>query len=185
MLLLQVFAVVLRLVIGALFWLVGLLAAWVASTSTEVRLSKHYAGRPVRVFTALWAWPWSNEENGVDGLTGTPPAGWRDKVQGWSLRKIIWRWSALRNPQNNLRYVPVLSPSYDPKQIKSRTWGDGNFFVSQGVYSGLRLHVKAFGKDLRLWIGWKFRPGDENGIPSDDARLPRADFAFQIKKWDD
>lgn len=185
MLLLRILAIALALLIHAIAWVLGLPIVWLALDKTEVRLSTHYPGRPVRVFTPWWAWVWSNEENGVDGLTGSQPDGYLDRIKGWSIRKIIWRWSAIRNPQNNLRYVPVLSPSYDPKHIKSRTWGDGNYFITQGVYSSLRLHLKVFGRDLRFWIGWKYYPGDENGIPAGDNRTDRADFAFQLKRWDD
>jgi hypothetical protein len=125
-------------------------------------------------------WPWGNEEDGIDGLDGDPPAGWREWSGRHTSRERKIRWSAWRNPQNNLRYVPVLSPSFDPKHIKSRTWGDGNFLVTQGVYTSFLQHFGPF----RFWIGWKFKPGDENGIPADDTRLPRADFVLQFKRKD-
>lgn len=172
LLLLQVFAVVLRLVIGALFWLAGqVLVRWKAD-------DVYYSVGKLR-FISKWMWPWGNEENGVDGLTGNAPDGWREWAATKTQRERVIQWSAFRNPSNNLRYVPILSPSFDPKYIKSRTWSDGNYFVTQGVYSSLRLHLGKF----RFWIGWKFRPGDEKGISPQDTRLPRADFALQFKKW--
>lgn len=123
-------------------------------------------------------WPWGNEEDGVDGLDGNPPKGWREWADGKDKRDIVVKWSSWRNPQNNLRYVPVLSPKYAPTRMKAFTWGTGNFFVYQFPYSSLRLR---FG-ELRFWIGWKFKPEDVNGIPADDTRLPRADFTIQFKR---
>lgn len=186
MFLLRVIAVLGRLAVSAFFWLLGLLVVHFAATGKqEFRESKYYKGRQVLVFSnRLVQAIWGNEENGIAGGSGNPPAGWAEWAHVQEhYSTVIYKWSALRNPQNNLRYVPVLSPSYDSKLIKSRVWGDGNFLVTMGVYSSLLLKLKFRDRAFRFWIGWKLKPGDENGMSADDTRLPRADFVLQLKKW--
>lgn len=134
-----------------------------------------------------WAFLWSNEEDGIDGLRGgdAAQAWWMNKTGDWPDAKRIFAWSAFRNPVNNLRYVPVLSPKFRPARIYSigldheMQDGEGGwYFVWQGIYSGFRYETKS----RRCWIGWKFKPEDATGIDPHDTRLPRCDFALQFKR---
>lgn len=50
-----------------------------------------------------WSWLWDNDEDGV-----LPP--WYVAIHSnWTYSRIAFVWSALRNPVNNLRYVPGVS----------------------------------------------------------------------------
>lgn len=189
MTLIRTLVILLRLGVNAVFWLLGqILVRWQAN-KVHRRTSQKMA-RTVSAFDAQWMWPWGNEEDGVDGMPGDVRNDILLESQRWwidrkfsSRRARIIAWSANRNPQNNLRYVPVLSPRFYSEAMRVHTWGDGNFYVTMGVYSSLLLHLKVRGHEFRFWIGWKLKPGDEKGVPANDTRLPRADFALQFKRW--
>jgi hypothetical protein len=127
-------------------------------------------------------WVYGNEEDGIDGLRGGDEAQswWAAKTSGDSARRRIFKWSALRNCVNNLRYVPVLSPRFHPDLI-SYVGNDASFYIWQGAYSRLVLSLT----NTVLSIGWKFRPEDEHGIHADDTRLPRCDFGARRQKRDE
>lgn len=157
----------------------------ICAGSYRMRLS-HYFTREVLQFP-WWASLWSNAEDGVDGLRGGDPAQtwWAEKTKGWPTAKRIFIWSALRNPVNNLRYVPLLTPKFRPSRIYSigldheMQDGEGGwYFAWQGIYSCLRYETAHF----RFWIGWCFKPEDSKGIEATDTRLPRADFKLQLKR---
>lgn len=72
------------------------LCAYLALTTSLVR----YA--PIQHWPR-WAWLWDNDEDGV-----LPP--WYVAVKrGWPRARIAFYWTALRNPCNNLRYIPGVS----------------------------------------------------------------------------
>lgn len=188
----------LRVVLSILIWLLyalarffllylpGLALCWWQSKSIETRPSQYFPGRKLPQFKSRWMWLYGNEEDGVDGLRGGDPAQskWATESAGWSVRKRIWRWSALRNPLNNLRYVPLMTPKFHPDRIhfvgldhEMQDGEGGWFFIWQGLYSAFRFETKTH----RLWIGWCFKPQDTRGIPDNDTRLPRADFKAQLK----
>jgi len=144
-------------------------------------------------------WLWGNEEDGVYGplwwqhRTGTylsPSGGWRHKLRvAWS----AYRWSALRNPANNMRFIPWINPAIVPAHIQhipvwtwpatSPSYGSSlGWFCWQGVYSGLCLFPVIRGQQFRLWIGWKLKPEDRRGVPDTDMRKPRCGFAMQFKR---
>lgn len=137
-------------------------------------------------FKARWMWLYDNREDGVDGRRGGDPAQdwWMQRTKDRTLRERVFLWSALRNPVNNLRYVPIICPKFHPDQIGFYGTGDeppdgqsGWAYTWQGIYSG--LYIKR--PHLWFWIGWKLRPSDRNGISPTDTRLPRCDFATQLQ----
>lgn len=178
---------VMLLVIRLPLYLLGFpLIAW-QSKQVEVRPSRYFPNRRLLQFRARWMWLWGNEEDGVDGLRGgdSAQARWADETEDCSPRGRIFLWSAWRNPVNNIRYVPVLNPHFNSCQIRyigtdhepvagERGW----FYIWQGLYSAFRLETGR----RRVWVGWKFRPEDVNGVDPMDTRLPRADFALQWKR---
>jgi hypothetical protein len=136
-----------------------------------------------------WTWLWGNEEDGVDG-----PDWWRDRmgivpvVGKLSLRQRLvrswaaYRWSAFRNPVNNLRFIPYLNPVIVPTRIRHKLWGsNGAAFTWQGPYAGLLMFPVIRGRVFRFWLGWKLKPADAQGVAPDDMRRVRCGFAIQFK----
>lgn len=73
-----------------------------------------------------WAWIWDNQEDGV-------AAAWYLKAHPeWTFPHTVFMWSALRNPCNNLRYVPGVSKIGRP--LWRKTWGakPGGWYVQAG-----------------------------------------------------
>lgn len=71
--------------------------AYTKSWSFDIRAQK------VGGWSPSWAWLWSNEEDGVF-------AHWYEVAHPkWSPQRLAFMWTALRNPCNNLRYVPGVS----------------------------------------------------------------------------
>lgn len=149
-----------------------------------------YFPYPIDVWPGGWlTWIWGNEEDGISG-----PGWWKtrtntDLAPGRSLA-AMWadfRWSALRNPSNNIRFIPVVNPVIDPARVKyirtlpgARTWRAE--FTWQGIYSGLLVIFLFRGKSYRLWWGWKLKPEDRLGVSPDDVRSIRCGFATQLKE---
>jgi hypothetical protein len=63
-----------------------------------------------------WAWIWDNDEDGV------VPTWYRAEHPDWSFEKAAFRWSALRNSVNNLRYVRGVSGPGRPLLYRTWTW---------------------------------------------------------------
>jgi hypothetical protein len=174
------------------FWLAGVPLVWWQASNVEKRVSPAYAGpsgagRTLLQFRAWFMWPYCNYEDAVDGLRGGDPAqsGWALETRGLRSEQRIFKWSALRNPFNNLRYVPLLRPRFRPAWISAVGTGDeppdgqaGWAYVSMGVYTCLWI------KTPHRWIqiGWKIRASDAHGIDPGDTRLPRADFGTQLQQ---
>lgn len=76
-----------------------------------------------------WAWLWDNEEN------GTYPEWYLKANPTWSVARIEFTWSALRNSVNNFRRIPGVSKVGRP--LYYRTWLDngGQFYVKAGWLS--------------------------------------------------
>ena len=68
-----------------------------------------------------WAWVWGNDEDGSAGR-GLVPSSWR-----------AFKWSALRNPANNLRFIAGFSRPEGPYKV----W-----------------YFKAFGRPMYFHIGF-------------------------------
>jgi hypothetical protein len=155
----------------------------------RVRRSAQF-GRDVMQFPG-WAWLWNNQEDGVDGLRGGDPAQkwWADRTAGWSPARRIFTWAALRNPVDSLRFVPVINPRIDPAQARfvgmdhePAKGESGWYFAWQGVYSCFRWEFFFDGHFYRVWLGWKLKPEDRNGLHAGDVRTIRCDFAAQLKR---
>jgi hypothetical protein len=129
-------------------------------------------------------WLWGNEEDGVNG-----PLWWRNRtgvlpsVSGVALAQRLarawstYRWSAHRNPVNNLRFLPVVCPTINPTRIRSKQWDNG-FFCWQGVYAGVMHFPVIRGRVFRFWLGWKLKPEDAQGVPAEDFRATGCGLIF-------
>lgn len=165
--------------------------------TTKEEISK-VNGRTIINWKSRLFWVFSNQEDGLDGASE-----FRDKPLWF---RIIY-WSAIRNPANNLRFVPFLSLKIDPTKIKYVAYGlkpydntsfplgqipelyyydrDDYTFVTliwQGLYSNFRIQFKMFGRNWRFWIGWKIYIHDIYGINPDNYRYHGAGFATQLKR---
>jgi hypothetical protein len=144
--------------------------------------------RTVLQWRTLWLFgPWNNEEDGVDGLRGGDPAQswWAQSTANLSPQMRIWRWAAIRNPVDNLRFVPILNPKIDPKRVRfvgldhEPVKGEGGWYYAwMGAYSCIRYETRRW----RFWLGTKLKPEDRLGIADSDPRRIRADFALQLKR---
>lgn len=153
----------------------------------RVRASRHFQ-RNVMQFP-WWAWPYQNDEDGVDGLRGGDPAQqwWADKTAGWSVSRRIFIWSAFRNPVDSLRWIPLLNPVLDPARVRfigmdhEPAKGENGFYfawLAGTAYSCIRVERWGF----RFWLGTKLHPEDANGLQPGDVRAIRCDFAIQFKR---
>jgi hypothetical protein len=179
----------LRLIVLLLLAVPGLaLILWQAHR-VEVGASRRFPGRTVLRFLARWMAPYQNDEDGIDGLRGGDPAQqwWADKTAGWSPQKRIFVWSALRNPVDSLRWMPLLNPKLEPARVRYVGMGhepgkgeDGWYFawLAGTAYSCIRVERWGF----RAWLGWKLKPEDARGLHPDDPRAIRCDFACQLKR---
>jgi hypothetical protein len=170
-------------------WLVGIpICYYLARTKkSHVAYVSRY-DRTLRVWAPKWAWLWSNDEDGVDGLRGGDPDNfwWRDQTKDDWTR--LFHWSGWRNPVGNLRFVPLLSFKIDPSRVhfignadprnvvhlQDRPFMVGTF-VWQFPYSGLWLYLGKF----RFRIGWKLEPKDAQGLEENDYRRQGCGFTFQ------
>jgi len=153
----------------------------------EPRLSKRFERTTLQWRTPWLLGLWSNEEDGIDGLRGGDPNQdwWAEKTKNLSPQMRIWKWAALRNPVDNLRFVPILNPRIEPSKVHfvgldhEPAEGEGGwYFAWQGLYSCIRYETKQF----RIWLGWKIKPEDRLGLALDDPRAIRCDFAIQAKR---
>lgn len=157
-----------------------------ATHAWKSRQSKVY-GREFRKPTMLMAWRggwltwlWGNEEDGVTG-----PIWWGLQNAGKPLWLVAYRWSALRNASNNMRFIPVINPVIDPERIRWSMGGGHSWeviYTWQGIYSGIHVTFPARGTFYSLWLGWKLKPSDAVGVADTDMRKPRCGFALQLKR---
>ena len=158
----------------------------------EMRNSSISNNKIIRAFTCKFMWPWGNEEEGI-GVYGD---------QSWSTQLRIVYSECLRNPANNLRYVPFLSLKIDPNLIDfTGSFGSKSDNLSKetiykyddnkelfwsltccGLYSNIRFHFKLLDARYRFWLGWKIHPEDMFGISETSHRYASAGFATQFKK---
>lgn len=150
--------------------------------------SKRFPDRILLKFPHAFAL-YDNDEDGVDGIRGGDPAQqwWADKTAGWSPLRRIFVWSALRNPVDGLRWVPLLNPLIDPAKVRfvgmdhEPAKGEGGWYfawLSGTAYSCIRYETKRW----RFWLGNKIKPEDRHGLPEWDVRRIRCDFAIQLKR---
>jgi hypothetical protein len=67
-----------------------------------------------------WAWIWDNEIDGVYGPEN-PHTAWQ-----------AFYWTALRNPVNNLRFVPGVSKPGRPLWYRTWVWFGRQFYAKAG-----------------------------------------------------
>jgi hypothetical protein len=157
---------------------------------TTIRKSRVH-DRLIDVWSIPLMWIWGNEEDGI--CAGRQYCYFKSNT----LQTIYW--SALRNPVNNLRYVPYLSCIVNPSKIQFiGSFGDSDqkylpkeevlkydtkvphwFLCWQGLYSGFYWQFNLFGL-RRFWIGWKVYPGSIYKVP--EYQKHGAGFAAQLKK---
>jgi hypothetical protein len=163
------------------------------TTKTEISIIN---GRPILNWKYKLFWLWSNQEDGI--LAGEELLKYPNSI------RIIY-WSAIRNPANNLRFVPFFLVIPNPSKIKYKLYGkikdlqdniiettdltildsDKYRYITityQGLYSNLRIQFKMFGKIWRFWLGWKLLPGDILGLWELDYRRYGSGFATQFKR---
>lgn len=107
----------------------------------------------------LDAW-FGNREDGLIAFW------WRRDHPEWGEFRLAYTWF-LRNPLANLRYIKPFGFVPIPKKIRSidrRKDGFGWYLAWQGFYTCWMWQTKKF----KVWIGWKLKPEDVNGI--DDWR---------------
>lgn len=130
-------------------------------------------------------WLWDNDEDGIanDMYYKAP-----------NLFLQIIYWSCIRNPANNLRYVPLFGAKLSPEKIRYiGTFGSDKksaaaydikhplwFFCWDGFYSNIYILFNMGSVLYKFRIGWKIYPTYINGIPP--VRIPRAGFAIQLKR---
>lgn len=91
-----------------------------------------------------WAWLWANDEDGVYPT-------WYARVNPtWSMSRVSFVWTALRNPVNNLRFVRGVSVKGRP--LWRKTWGakPGGFYVSAG-WNGSGWPVLSLGRNFNAY----------------------------------
>lgn len=157
-------------------------------------------GREIVKWSAPLIWLWGNDEDGV--LGGRQYKDFKSDI----LQAIYW--TALRNPVNNLRFVPKLSCKINPMKVRfegtfASDYERGDirvdptelkirikmhdtkvphwFFAWQGIYSNFYWQFNLFGL-RRFWIGWKIYPTDIYGIVSTNYRYHGTGFAIQFKR---
>lgn len=157
--------------------------AWRRRPSKVFPFAPH-AGFPITAWRGGWlTWLWGNEEDGVTG-----PQWWLIRTGAtvlpsnrWKLARAAYRWSALRNPSNNMRFIPGVNPVIEPSRIQSvraARW----IFTWQGPFAGFIWFPRIGEKVFRFWIGWKLKPEDAQGVDDHDMRKPRCGFAMQFKR---
>lgn len=178
---------------GAVLWVVGvpLVGVLALFEAWHPRPSRTYAdGRIVQVWNGGWlTWLWGNEEDGVTGAVW-----YRRAHPEWSARKCAFMWSALRNPSNNMRFIPGINPKIKPDKVRYRGWYEPEWaaprfndrvtyaYTWQGIFSGFKIIFRIKDSYYRFWWGWKLRPDDVDGVESDNYRFPRCGFGLQFKR---
>lgn len=85
-----------------------------------------------------WAWLWNNQVDGIYG-PGNPHTRWQ-----------AFLWTALRNPVNNLRFVPGVSKAGRP--LWRKTWGarPGGWYAQAG-WENSGYPVLSAGRNVNPW----------------------------------
>jgi len=88
-----------------------------------------------------WAWLWNNQED------GTLPYWYILAHPTWSPARLMFHWSALRNPCNNLRYVRGVSAVGRP--LWRTTWKmSGKPYYAQAGWNARGCPVLSAGFDI-------------------------------------
>lgn len=134
----------------------------------EKRKSSLYPDRELLLFTWKVMEVFQNYEDGI--LAGEE---YKDKPDWF---RIIY-WSAVRNPANLLRYVPLLAPIPNPMKVKYiASFGNNHplarlleleekgafwYLAWQGPYANFRIQFWVGKRLWRVWIGTKLYPSSQ------------------------
>lgn len=168
-------------VVAIPMWLLGIPVCLYLSLTRqyEFRKSKLWS-YDILAWTPKWVYPWGNEEDGVDGARGGQKwsddtfqmAWWFKKTAGWPEWLVLFWWTAIRNPTNNLRFIKpfgfTLKPQdyYDLTEVEDignaesphETWpGKWKWFFAR--YRGYTALYVAY-SNVRFRIGWNIYPSD-------------------------
>ena len=180
------------------FFVLGLILIPIATFSKayKTRKSKIFPDKNIWAWTWWFMYPWGNEEDGlVAGLEYIDKPLWF---------RIIY-WTMIRNPANNLRFIPFFSAKIDPTKVDYilRKTVDGipplitrpyleqaeetpplTYLCWQGIWrANYRVEFKMFGTYWRFWIGnCKVYPSDIYGVRPNSYRRYGAGPVTQFKK---
>lgn len=107
--------------------------------------SEMFPNRIVWAWKGWWTFPWCNEEDGIAG--GLIPTTWS-----------AYRWSAIRNPANGLRWLPGASATLTSKPVfLARSWG---YVATYGWRQCVIWHGLRFGWLINpdADVGWRIWP---------------------------
>lgn len=116
-----------------------------------------------------WAWLWDNKEDGIYG-----PRWFNQSVTNFT---TCYKWSAIRNPANNMRFIDLFNVTHK-QGIKHIKHGDDHtpnpqlsralkravwhftLVRQKGVWCFSFWYLKAFenGRHFRIRLGWKCTP---------------------------
>jgi hypothetical protein len=99
-----------------------------------------------------WAWLWGND---FDGVTGDKRGWWANNTPfGWDVNGFaaMYWWTAIRNPANNMRRVPLWSAPI----IGSTITYKGNYYVADKLGGDGWQFVKLVDKTDRSYYGFYF-----------------------------
>jgi len=179
------------LLLSAVLWVMGIaVCSWMAFGRNWTDAVSNKGGRPIKVWNSKWAWLWSNDEDGVLGSVE-----WEEKYKARP-RWGAFVWTALRNPSNNLRYVPKLNVKIDPTKITyvgnhddpprkpdvKPPVGDVKWaYTKHGYYSGF-VYRRQLTKErhFQIRLGWKLIPKDRFGVDDNDHRKTSCGFGTQL-----
>jgi len=139
-----------------------------------------------------WAWLWSNDR---DGAMGDKRGWWHNEVNRKSQNMWpMYKWLALRNPVNNLGFLPFFScdiskakveviagheaPDYKdmPKGLQILKANDGKFNYYHLYYTSDRFYIR---------IGHKIKLVHNLYVHSEtDPTKSLKSFTFRIRKYD-
>lgn len=151
--------------------LIGLVVIPLAISCAAYEIRKSYFwDRQILAWRWKWMYVWANEEDGLDNMGRYMPAR--------GLWTRIFMWSAIRNPANNLRFVPWLTCKVDPKRVQ---WRGGPhkhplkydlkpavpewFYAYQGPFASFWYQYEWRGHIYRIWLASaKIYPSDIFGM---------------------
>lgn len=168
----------------------------------ETRQSKVWSERTIVNWTWEFMHPWGNEEDGI--LAGEELIGYPNAIR-------IFYWSAIRNPANNLRFMPFFSHKINKDTVEYKSSfkfqdelqdeldkfhyvfmaEEGRFekefwyLAWDGLWrSNFRIEFKAFNKYWRFWFGnTKIYPSDKyKEVQPEDYRYYGAGPVSQFKR---
>jgi len=162
--------------------------------------------RSIRNWHPEFAYPWGNDEDGIDGLPRRDGVvfknqQWREHTMLWSDFRRVFTWCVLRNSASNMRFMPIVGYKINPSRLRLG-WHDlhvtGTMVTGESwyVWEGWRSNFYFEVHGVHFWIGWPQKPGDMPGfapemhdgewpptaLPAEDTRSPGVTFKLQIRR---